>query len=121
VCLCGRNSEQPQHVFGYLVSGRGIVAFGLVLHELAQTQQRTGGHSKCQPRIGYLEPPGVDGRNDVAPRAGCEAAVRRDEDESMGQDDLALPWAPAKQTAGKPEAASEGFRRIVYRGCESVE
>ena len=59
MCFLDKNSEQPQHVFGHLVSGEGVVPQWLVLQQLAKSHERAAGDGQREFGVVDAEPAGV--------------------------------------------------------------
>ena len=69
--LPGGNAEQSEEVLGDLIGGLGVVTFGVVVEELAETGRGAGDDDERQLRVGDGEPPGTNARLDVAQRPGA--------------------------------------------------
>ncbi|BCI87492.1 hypothetical protein NIIDMKKI_26980 [Mycobacterium kansasii] len=99
----------------------GGVALGLIAQQLTESQQRAGGNGHRQFRVFHVEPAGRCGRGDIPLATRRQASVRGDQFQPVGEHDTALLRAPAKHSAGQPEAAREGLRGIFGRVCDGVQ
>jgi hypothetical protein len=64
--LPGGNAEQSEEVFGDLIGGLGVVAFGVVVEQLAETEGSVRDDGHGQLRVADGEPPDANARLDVA-------------------------------------------------------
>lgn len=63
--LLGGQSEQSQYVFGDPIRGRRVIAFGLLLQELAESEERPGSDGQGQFGVVNCESTGSDACRDV--------------------------------------------------------
>ena len=111
----GRQTEQPQDVFGHGVGSFGVVPVGLVAQQVAQSEKRSAGHGQREFGILDGESPRPIGLSDVAQGAWRQPLLGRQQRHAVGQQDLTLLRATAEHPPGQPEAAGEGFGGIFDR------
>ena len=98
--LRGRYPEDAQQVFGHLVAGLRVVTLGLVLQQLAQRQQRSGGHGQRELGISDVKAAGPVGGDDVAQRPRRQTSVRQDWSDADIEQHTAFLRAEPKETTG---------------------
>lgn len=113
--LLGGNAEQSEEVFGDLIGGLGVVAFGVVVEELAETEgsARDDGHGQLGVADG--EPSGANALLDVAQRPGGEAPARAGHGQPVVEEDpLRSGCCPARPQM--TTARSRGCIIYSHRG-----
>ena len=101
--LISRNAEEPQHILSHLVGCQSVVAIGLVPKQIPKTEKRAG-HREGEFGVVDVSAARAHARLDVAQRARRETQIGRQQGHAVGEQDLALPRAPAEQPAGEAEA-----------------
>lgn len=119
--LVGRQAEHDQHVAGGAISRLGVAAFGLIMQQLAQPQQRTACHRQRERRIVHGEPAGAPTDTDVTQSPRSQAAVSRDQRQPGVEKHPAHLRAPPEQPSDQPETSGECLRRILAFGGQLVE